>query len=720
MSVIQKIRDKYARWAVIAIAVSLLGFIMMDAFAGRTGLFSNKQTNTIGKVNGTSINRLDFEQKIQNQEKAEQAQGYPVDENRRQQIMQAVWDQEVNDVILNEEYEKLGLTVTDKELRDLLYGANPPQELRQRFTDEKTGQFNATAAQQYINNARKDPTQKDQIDKYFEYLKSQRLMGKYMALITNTTYFPKWFLEKRNADNSLLGKISFVSVPYATIADSAVKVTDDEIRSYINNHKDEFEQREETRSISYVQFSAAPSASDTAAVRNQILALKAPFASAGDVAAFLNQQGSATQYFDGYLAKSAIQVPAKDSILSLPKGGMYGPYLDGPNFVIAKMIDSRILPDSVKARHILLGTMNPQTGQPLMPDSVAKAKADSIALAIKNGASFDLLDSLYSTDEAAKRDKGVMTFSSTDIQGPNFAKEFGQFILFDGKPGDKKVVKTQFGWHYIEIMEHKNPEPHYKIAYLAKPVYASPETDQQAHNQANLFAGDSRDINSFNSNFEKNLRPKGYSKMIATDIDPMAYSIQGLPGGARSFVKKIFDADKGDVISPERVGDNYIVAVVTDVNEPGTQSVSSVRPRVEPILRNKKKGEQIIKKIGQVTTLEQVSGKVGQTIQNVDSLRFNGGANLGYEPKVLGASFNPANKGKVVNEPIAGTSGVFVLRVDNVTTTPVEAANIEQQQQMLDMQTRQSIMQQMQQGYNPIIEVLKRAANIKDNRSKFF
>lgn len=720
MSVIQKIRDKYARWAVIAIAVSLLGFILMDAFAGRTGLFSNKQTNTIGKVNGHTINRLDFEQKIQNQERTEQAQGYPVDDNRRQQIMQTVWDQEVNDVILNEEYEKLGLTVTDKELRDMLYGANPPQELKQQFTDQKTGQFNATAAQQYINSARKDPTRKDQIDKYFEYLKSQRLMGKYMSLLTNTIYFPKWFLEKRNVDNSLMGKISYVSVPYATIADSAVKVTDEEIRSYVNDHKDEFEQKDETRSISYVLFNAAPNASDSGAIKNQVLALKGPFASATDAGTFINQQGSETPYEDIYQSKSSIPAAAKDSIVNLPKGGLYGPYLDGPNYVIAKMIDSRILPDSVKARHILLGTVNPQTGQPIMSDSVAKAKADSIALAIKNGASFDLLDSLYSTDEAAKKDKGVMTFPSAIIQGPNFAKEFGQFILFDGKPGDKKVLKTQFGWHYIEIMEHKNPQLQYKVAYLAKPVYASPETDQQAHNQANLFAGDSRDINSFNSNFDKNLRPKGISKLVAIDIDAMAYNIQGLQGNARSFVKKIFEADKGDVISPERVGDNYVVAVVTDVTEPGVQSVNSVRPRVEPILRNKKKGEQIKKNIGQVTTLEQVAGKVGQNIQTIDSLRFSGGPNLGYEPKILGASFNPANKGKVVNEPIAGTSGVFVLRVDNTTTTPVEAANIEEQQRMLDMQSRQSLMQQMQQGYNPIIEVLKRAATIKDNRSKFF
>jgi peptidyl-prolyl cis-trans isomerase D len=174
------------------------------------------------------------------------------------------------------------------------------------------------------------------------------------------------------------------------------------------------------------------------------------------------------------------------------------------------------------------------------------------------------------------------------------------------------------------------------------------------------------------------------------------------------------------VFGPERVGDSYIVGVVTEINEPGLRSVNSVRSSLEPALRNKKKAEQIKKNIGQITTLEQVAAKVNQQVQTMDSIRFSGDRQLGYEPKVLGAAFNPANKGKVVTEPLSGSSGVFVLRVDNVGTTPIDAANIEQQRQMMEMQVRQQLMQQMNQGYNPIIETLKRVANVKDNRSKFY
>jgi peptidyl-prolyl cis-trans isomerase D len=721
MSVIQKIRDKYARWAVIAIAVSLLGFILMDAFAGRTGLFSNRQSNTLGKVNGTTIDATEFSRKVQQEEAMESRQGYEVNDERRQQINEQFWQQQTDDLIMKDQYEELGLTVGDKELKDILYGSNPPDFIKQPFTDPKTGVFDAVRAQQEVNRIMKSGSadQKQQITEYFNSLKSQRLMSKYMGLLANTIYFPKWLLEKRNVDNSLLGKISYVSVPYATVSDSTVKVTDSEIEDYIKDHKKDFEQKEETRSINYVTFSAAPSSADSAAVKDQVAKMKPAFDSAKDAIAFVNQQNSDIPPYDGYLAKSAIQVPAKDSILALPKGGVFGPYLDANTYVLAKMIDSKVMPDSAKAKHILIQTNNPQTGQVLLDDSTAKARIDSIKNAIDHGANFDSLAKKYSDDKSSAEKGGLLSSQNTDYfaQG-QMVKAFNDFV-FNGKVGQRDTVKTEFGYHLIQILDLKNVEPHYKIAYLGKKIVASPETVNEANNQANMFAGDSRDQKAFNENFDKNLKPKGINKLIANDIRPMDYNINGM-SGARSFVKAIFAADKGDVIGPEQVGDNYVVAVVTEVNEPGLQSVNKVRPIVEPILRNKKKSEQIIKNIGQVSSLEQVAAKENQQVQAADSLRFSGGNSvLGYEPKILGAVFNPANKGKIT-PALAGTQGVYVVRVDNVTTTPVETASIEDQRKMMEMQMRQSLIQQISQGYNPIIEPLRKAANIKDNRAKFF
>ena len=716
MSVIQKIRDKYARWAVIAIALSLVGFIMMDAFAGKGSLFNNRGSNTLGKINGTAIDRIQFDREIQ-------VFGARVPEEQKAGLIQNLWDYEVNRVLVSNEAEKLGLTVTDKEMKDVLYGNNPPQFIAEVFTDRASGRFDGITAQQQINALLKRKTPEDQYN-YFneniELTKNQRLMGKYMTLLTSSVYFPKWYLEKKNVDNSLLARMSYVMVPYASIADSTIKISDDEIKDYMKKHEDGFKREKETRSIEYVLFSQAPSAADSAASKSAVEKLKPEFEASKEPSSFVVQQNSSIPFDNAYYGKSVIQVPAKDSIFSTPVGGVYGPYLDGSNYVLAKVIDVKSLPDSVKCRHILIGTVDMQTGQPTIADSVAHAKADSIATAIRNGSSFDLLDSLYSTDQAAKQTKGVMTFSSKDIQGPNFAKEFGQFILFDGKPGDKKVIKTQFGWHYIEIMDFKNVEPHYKVAYLAKPVETSSETDNTAHNLAAMFAGDSRDYKSFNANYEKNLKPKGYIKQVAPDINEMEFNLMGVNGSARPFIKKVFETDKGDVIGPESVPDNYIVAVVTDITEPGLPSVASVRTMIEPVLRNKRKGEIIVKNIGQVSTLEAASAKVNQPVQMADSLRLNGGQSFGYEPKVLGAAFNPANKGKVVTQPLVGLNGVYVIKVEDQTTTPVDMANIDEQRKQMEMQMQNQLRQQMQYGMNPVLDPLKKTAKIKDYRAKFY
>jgi peptidyl-prolyl cis-trans isomerase D len=714
MSVIQKIRDKYARWAVVAIALSLLGFIMMDAFASRTSLFGGNNT-TLGRINGEKIQVQEFENKVKAEEEGMKAQGYAGSETRYQAI-ENVWNMEVEKALMNEEFEKLGLAMGSKELNDYLFGANPPADIKRGFTDPNTGAFNLQAAQQYFSNLRKSgtPEQKAQMRQYIAQLEYQRLTEKYISLLGSSVYFPKWFLEKQNNDNSLLAKVSFVNIPYTTISDSAVKVTDDEIKKYMSAHEEDYKQEEETRSISYISFNAAPSAADSAAVQNEMAALKTEFATTTDEAAFLARNGNGITK-SLYAPQSQIQVPAKDSIIALPIGAVFGPYLDNGSYALAKKIDSKILPDSVKCRHILLGTVNPQSGQPIMADSVAKQKADSIAAAIRGGANFDSLETKYSTDMAAHKEKGVMTFSSLQIQGEGFAAPFAQFILFDGKPGDKKVVKTDFGWHYIEIMEHKNNQSHIKVAYLTKPIVASTETDDAAQNAANLFAGDSRDAKSFNDNYEKNLRPKSISRLVAADIKPNDYNVQGL-GTSRQFVKAVFAADRGDVLQPERVGDNYIVAMVTEVNEEGMPSLSKARPAIEPILRNQKKAAQIKQKLGKITTLESTATVSGQSVQVADSLRFNGRSNpvLGYEAKVIGAAFNADNKGKVVPEALEGQAGVYVLRVDNIGTTPVDIANIDEQRKMLQMQARQAM-----QYRSPLI-ALRKTAKIKDNRAKFY
>lgn len=719
MSVIQKIRDKYARWAVVAIALSLLGFILMDAFAGRTGLFGSGQSSSVGKIDGSAIPAESFRAKVSAYQRNQQG------EQGTAQAVEQAWNDAVDSVIMGKQYEKLGLTVSDREIAAILFSQNAPQEIKQIFTNPQTGIYDPNVARQQINNIKKQGSeeQKTYINALIDYVERQTLMSKYTSLLANTINYPKWFLEKLNVDNSLIAKVAYVSVPYSSISDSTVKVSDKDIQNYIDAHRKQFEQKEEMRSVSYVAFSAAPSAADSQAIRNQVLELKPQFDTTSNYETFI-ARNSTLPFYDGLITRSAIQQPNKDSILAQPVGVVYGPYLDpsqnGGQFVLSKIISSRNIADTASVRHILIATSQ-QTEAGMVPvreDSAAKRLADSIATAHRNGANFDSLVVKFSEDPGSKDKGGVYE----DVVSGRMVASFNDFV-FTNPPGTTGVVKTDFGYHYIEVLSTKGSSPAYKIAYLGKPIVSSDETENAAQNAATLFAGNSRDEASFNENWEKDLRAKGVNKLTAADIKPLDYSIQGVNGTSRKMVREIFEADKGDIIGPERVGDSYVVALVTDINKAGVVGVARARQMVEPVLRNKKKAEEIKKKIGTPgNSLEAVATKLGQQVIAVDSLRFNGANNmLGYEPKVTGAAFNPANKGKVVPEAIAGQVGVYVLRVDNTSTVPVQAANIQDQKRSLEMQARQGMLQQMQYGGgNPFVEPLKKSAKIKDNRAEFY
>jgi peptidyl-prolyl cis-trans isomerase D len=719
MSVIQKIRDKYARIAVVAIALALLGFIAMDAFTGKSQLFGASRSNTIGSVNGKTIRVDDFNKNFQLEEQnvQQQSQGMLSGSALTERAMENLWGREISKALLAGEVNKLGITVTEKELNNsILYGNNPPADLRQQFTNQETGEYDAQALAQQLREIKKNgrKEQKDQINAYLDQLILARKEEKYTSLLRNSINVPKWILEKQNADNNQQSRISYVRQSYTEIPDSSVKVTDQEIADYISKHKSEYKQ-EESRSIAYVAFSALPNAADSASAKAELDGLKSGFAAATDADAYISKYGtSVTTTGSMFVGKSEMQMAMKDTLQKLSVGAVFGPYVDAGSMALAKMLEIKTLGDSIKCRHILIGTTD-RNGQPLMEDSVAKQKADSIDRAIRAGANLDTLETRYTTDQAAHKDKGVMTFPTLEMQNMmqdgKFAKEFGDYLL-NGKPGDKKVVKTSFGYHFIEILEFIKPEPFYKIAYLFKPIVPSPETDQKAQSDASHFAGEINNEKTFNEVFEKKWKPLGYNKGLAYDIAPNSYQVMGL-GYDRGFVKDVYNADRGEILQPVKVNDNYVVAVVTDVYEKGTQSPAKARMMIEPTLRNKKKAELIKAKIGSYKTLEEVATKLGKQIETADSVRLNASnPGIGFEPKVIGAAISLQNNGKVITDPIEGSGGVYVVKVENITAVAETGANVDERRKMMIDQAKRQMPYPLQ--------ALREAASIKDNRAKFY
>jgi len=695
MSVIQRIRDKGA-WIIFGIiALALIAFILQDGVRRGGSAFSS--STTIGKINGETIQRADFEDKLQMQEKMYGPQGA-----QRDQLIGSLWNQEVERVVLGQEYYKLGLQVSPKELSDILFGNNSP--LKQEFTDPKTGEFLVNNARQAFAQLKKskDANQVKMINSvYINPSIEQALRTKYQNLLLQAAYIPKWLLEKQQADNSAVTSFSYVYVPYVSVSDSLAKVSDDEIEAYVKKHNKQYTKAEETRNISYVTYSAAPSGADSATAMNAVMALKSEFASATDMQAFITKAASEVPYYNSYFSKNRMQQPNKDSLTKISLGGLYGPYVDASNYVIAKMIGVKQWPDSVKVRHILIATNDPRSGQQVRPDSLAKKLIDSIETAIKGGANFDALVAKYSEDPGSKDKGGVYDFFP---QG-QMVIPFNDFA-FDKPVGSKGIVKADYGYHYLEVLGQKGKNPVYKIAYLAKPIIASNETVTAATTAASQFAVSGKDPKQFNANAMKENRPI----LSANDIKQNDFAITGL-GPNRQLVRWIFQHDAGEVSEPVEAGDHYIVAIINAVNKAGVMSAAEARPTVETLVRNEKKAKIIETKF-KGNTLQAYSSSTGAPVLRADSLSFAAPfiAGVGSEPKIIGAAFNKTLMGKA-SEPISGSTGVFSIKVES-TGAKASAQD--------PAMVKQGMVQNAKMTSYRGLEALKKSATVKDNRAKFY
>jgi peptidyl-prolyl cis-trans isomerase D len=455
------------------------------------------------------------------------------DEMTTQSIVENVWNTYIQENLVKNEANKLGIAITPKELGAVLFSEDAPQEFKQLFQNPTTGAFDVAAAKNWFTNMKKGKAEDiaSVNDQLLNPIEINLLTQKYTSLVAQGSYVPKWMLEKMASDNNAIASISFVGVPYTTIADSTVKISDQEISDYVNAHKEEFKQ-EHVRNITYVSFSATPTQQDTTKLFNQLDGLKNEFQSTADAKGFVTRNNTVLPYFDGFALKSRLQMSAKDAIIAMPVGSVVGPYLDGGSFVIAKKIETKTLPDSVKLRHILVGTVDPRSGQQRRTDSAAKKSADSIFAAIKGGADFGSLALTLSDDQGSKANGGEYNFSSIDMG--TLDKDFAEYAQYKPK-GSFSVLKTSFGYHVIEILNQKNFEDGYKVAYLSKPIVASEETDVTASTAAAQFAASSKDQKSFDETVAK----MKLTKNTADNVRGFDYTAG--PLSSRSLVRWAFE-----------------------------------------------------------------------------------------------------------------------------------------------------------------------------------
>ncbi len=710
MQIIQNIREKGAVIIIAVIALSLIGFLLMDAKQGQNKLFSASRGNEIGSVNGEAINNDDFKAKVEAQvaQQTQQSQQKPTPAEEAQ-IRNNVWEREVALKTVFSETKKLGIQFTSKEFNAIINSdAQENPLLQQGAADQTTGMLDRTKLKEMIKGIR--TSKGEQRDAIAAQLvvpqQEQSIVNKYMAMLNAAGYYAKWMEEKDKKESTEFANISVAAIPYNIVTDSAVVVKDEDIAKYIAANKGLFKQ-EAGRKISFTSFSQLPTAPDSAATKEALEKIKAEFATDNNPAAFVAKSGSLINYDSNYIPKSRftqsqIQI---DSFLKVPQGAVYGPVVNNGAYMIAKIIGTKAIADSAKARHILIGIQDQQTGEQLRTDADAKKLADSILTLVKNGGDFAALAKQYSADGSKDKGGDLGTFAYGSM-----VPEFNEFC-FSKSAGTKEVVKTKFGYHIIEAQGTKGNSPAYKVAMIARPIDASVATITAATQAANLAAGEKTALK-----LDAYLKAKGLTKITVPTIVKENDAEVGRLKEARQLVRWAYEAKVGDVSEVFNIGNEFIVAVLDKVYAEGTQDVETARTMAEAAVKNEKKAALIVAKIGATPTLESAAAAYNMQVQTlgVDSSITLASAmipGIGNEPKLIGAAFDKANQAKV-SAPIIGKTGVFVVKVNSVGTKTTALNDV-----VIAQEKSRNMGQQLAGDW---FETLKKQAKISDKRSDFY
>jgi peptidyl-prolyl cis-trans isomerase D len=699
MAVMGYLRDRMGKIVAIVIGLSLFAFIATEAVKSGGALFKD-DNNELGTVGDEKIALDEFNQSVdQNTNQFKQQSGQvSITPQITSYIQDNTWNQFVSKAIIRKEVEKLGLIVSPDEAQAMTVGSNPSPQVIQAFTDPQTGRFdrsNLLNAVNNINSLKDDNPQKIKWKEFITQLIEAKLGEKYMSMVTNGLYVNSLDAKDNYEGKNKLANFKYAELDYASIPDNKVTLTDADYSSYYDEHKGEFKNQQELRNIKYVSFNAAPSQEDSAAVKQQISKLIPDFKASTNDSLFV-QINSETKAPLVYQRKGQLDPKIDSIMLKASNGFIYGPYLSNGSYKLAKLVDARVGPDSVKAKHILIA---PIAGMP-----AALAKADSIKKLIEGGKSFAELATTYSSDKGSADKGGELGTFGRGSMLPAFEE-----AVFNGKKGDLKIVTTQYGVHLIQIEDQKGSSKVVKVAVVDKPLSASSKTQSAAYSKAQAFL-----INLTKDNFDEEAKKSGLKNKTAEDIAGVARSLPGLDD-ARDLVRWVYKSKKGDIADQVfTVGDQYVVAQVTEVKPKGILALDIVKKQIEPMVRNQVKGKQLSDKFTSAasgaSSLEQIAQKAGAKVVPIQNIVFANPVIPGSsaEYKVIGAVFgSQPNK---ISKPIAGQQGVYVFVV-NSFINPAPLTNAVREKEQIG----QALLQRSE---GQIFDALKDKDNVKDNRAR--
>ena len=710
MALVNKIRER-SGIAVTVIAIALLLFIVGgDIFSNRYGSLFGNSNNKVGEINGTSVDYQEFVKLVEAQrQQFETSTGRSASEQDLAQIREQVWEKLIFENVYVEEFEKLGISVSDDELRELIQGAkNMHPYVKQQFSDA-SGNFNAAQHAEFIKaytNNTMPAAQKEMWDNFKRELKTIRMREKYSNLLNKASFVTQAEAKAEYIAQTEKASGKFLYVPFFSIQDSTIKVEESEINSYYSEHKDEFTPFD-SRSISYVAFQLSPTKEDSAALNTEIRNLAKGLASAPNAQAYAS---SNTDIRTPYL-KSANQISPdlKGALATAIVGSTIGPFKEGNTYSIHKYEGTET--DSlytIRASHILF------RADSTMSDSAratARNKAMEVLAQAKSGTDFATLAGQYGSDGTAQNGGDLGTFQNNG----SMVKPFETAVFgYSGSGIMPNLITTDYGYHIVKITDPKS-NLKYKLATISKELQVGEMASNEIYQKAENLRANAKTVKEFEAAVKKD---NSMVLLSAENVMPNSANLNTIQN-AREVILWSYgnDIKEGDVADRVFVlGETYVIAALKSASDKNDPKASDFKDIITAKIRNEKKAEKIIAKLGDgkgdLTALSQKYG-AGALVEEVTDINFFSGMlnSAGFDAIALGKLFGL--KVGQRSKPFAGETGVFVMETKAKTSAPAIADYSIYKQQ---------VAQRTNQGRMGFIgeQILRDNAKIEDNRAKMF
>ena len=686
MAILAKIRQRSAL-LIGVIALSLFAFVAQDLFT--KGNFT-QASKDVGSVNGENILFQTFNEKVNNIEKSGRGTSNIAAVNQ-------VWDQEVSIALINAEIKKLGIRAGEKQIID---GLKNNQNIggNKTFQDDK-GVFSLAKLQEYFKS---NPGNEELYKTAQTEAATNAKIQIYFALLKGGFNTTKADGKMKYEMESNKVSFDYVTVPFSSIKDDKVKVTDDELIAFMKTNEKKYKS-EESREINYVLIEDKPSVTDETDMKaevNQLLSGKPGDSTGGfnttkNVVAFVNEN-SDTPYDSTYVAKKDLPAAVAEQLYNLPAGSTFGPYMNGKFYSVSKSLGKKS-GISAKASHVLIsyeGTSVPNKKEKRTKEQ-AKAKAEALlAQVLANPSSFPMVAFTNSDDSSAQQGGDLGAFGQGQM-----VKQFNDFV-FGNPVGKIGLVETDFGFHIINVTDKQDAV---RLATVAQKITPSEATSDAIFNTATKFEMLAND-----KKFDVAAKEMKLTVPPAVKLMVLDENIQGV-GNQREIVRWAYTAKQGE-IKRFNIPTGHVVANLKTINEAGLLPIDEAKNAVGSILRNKKKAELIKAKMSGAT-LEAVSKSTGSPVKEAKDVASANSyiETIGAEPKVVGVAFG-LKTGKV-SDVIEGNSGMFKIKTKSVAKATVPA-NYTDNVNKLNSQSRGSVSGRV---YN----TLKKDADIEDNRAEF-